>query len=219
MEVTKSVWKCYWKQCTFIALLVICSFMLGFETNAQQISDDIPTVNFLTPEGFIFLAHCPISYLNQETSFQGIPPYNTNSSDDELRRRRLYESYNKRIEVDKKSFNNYIPNRTYLVEVTSRNITVDGASTSLLFYCGLTRQLFQDCNKSFIACSSPGPIFDIPVRQPIDIIWVNNLNPESLPDMSETCMEKNYDGGDTLVPNYCHLMVKKNHSQTFIDPT
>jgi hypothetical protein len=31
-------------------------------------------------------------------------------------------------------------------------------------------------------------------------------------------MEDNY-VPDTLVPNYCHLMVKKNHTQTFLDVT
>jgi hypothetical protein len=141
MVAPKSLLKCYWKQCTFIALLVICSVMLGIETNAHPSTNDIPTVHFLDLKGFIFLAHCPISYLNEDTSFQGIPPFNSDSSD-ELRRRRLYESYNKRIEVDKNSYNNYFPNRTYLVEAISKNITVDGESTSLLFYCGLTRHFY-----------------------------------------------------------------------------
>lgn len=67
------------------------------------------------------------------------------------------------------------------MEVTSITTTVDGTEVSSLYYCGLTKHFYDDCNNSFIACSSPGPIFDIPSRDHIDIIWVNNLNPGSVP--------------------------------------
>lgn len=30
--------KCYWKQCTFLAMLLLCSLMLGYEINASEVN-------------------------------------------------------------------------------------------------------------------------------------------------------------------------------------
>jgi putative component of toxin-antitoxin plasmid stabilization module len=29
-------WRCYWKKCTFLAMLLLCSLMLGYQVNTQK---------------------------------------------------------------------------------------------------------------------------------------------------------------------------------------
>jgi hypothetical protein len=74
-----------------------------------------------------------------------------------------------------------------------------------------------------VGCSSPGPLFDIPTREFIDIIWVNEFDPSILPPPSAggSCLPHDYipDTLDADQINYCTLMSKINRSQTFIDPT
>lgn len=31
-------WICNWKQCTFLAMLLLCSLMLGYEINASEVN-------------------------------------------------------------------------------------------------------------------------------------------------------------------------------------
>lgn len=58
-------------------------------------------------------------------------------------------------------------------------------------------------------------MFDIPTRDPVDIIWINSLNPDHLPDTSGSCL----DTKDPPSSDFCTLMAKINKTQTFLDPT
>uniref|UniRef100_A0A1J3CGV6 Spore coat protein A n=1 Tax=Noccaea caerulescens TaxID=107243 RepID=A0A1J3CGV6_NOCCA len=56
-------------------------------------------------------------------------------------------------------------------------------------------------------------MFDIPARESIDIVWVNNLNQYSVPNTAGSCMDPTAD------QTYCSLMSKINKTQTYSDPT
>lgn len=62
-------------------------------------------------------------------------------------------------------------------------------------------------------------MFDIPARESVDVIWVNRLDPNILPDVSETCFDKNYQPDGKNYSDFCKIMAKINRTQTFLDPT
>lgn len=59
-------------------------------------------------------------------------------------------------------------------------------------------------------------MFDIPTRDPVDIVWINSLNSDYVPDVSTSCLNSTF--AATNIP-YCTLMAKINRTQTFLDPT
>jgi hypothetical protein len=59
-------------------------------------------------------------------------------------------------------------------------------------------------------------MFDIPSRDPIDIVWVNNLNSSMIPSPDGECIDPTYASKNKA---YCTLMAKVNKTQTFLDPT
>lgn len=60
-------------------------------------------------------------------------------------------------------------------------------------------------------------MFDIRTRDPVDIIWVNNLNPDKTPDVGDSsCFNETFFNSNK---DYCTLMGKYNKTQTFLDPT
>lgn len=59
----QSGWRCYWKRCMFLAMLVICSTMLGITINAQLNNGIIS--NEPDPDTFNFWVYCPVSYLKE----------------------------------------------------------------------------------------------------------------------------------------------------------
>uniref|UniRef100_A0A1J3DM87 Multicopper oxidase LPR2 n=2 Tax=Noccaea caerulescens TaxID=107243 RepID=A0A1J3DM87_NOCCA len=61
-------------------------------------------------------------------------------------------------------------------------------------------------------------MFDIPSREAVDIIWVNNLDESAIPPVGNSCMNQSYvpSNNDT---HFCYLMGKVNRTQTFVDPT
>jgi hypothetical protein len=82
-----------------------------------------------------------------------------------------------------------------VVEAQSHNFTFFNNETKRpdvrteLFYCGLVRDFYSTCNNSYMACSSPGPMFDIPDRESVDIVWVNKLDPKYVPTSEGSCMD------------------------------
>jgi hypothetical protein len=92
-------------------------------------------------------------------------------------------------------------------------------SVNELFYCGLVRNFTETCEKSYISCSSPGSMFDIPARKSVDIVWVNRLDPNILPDVKGTCFDMEYQPDGKSWPEFCLLMAKINRTQTYLDPT
>jgi hypothetical protein len=67
-----------------------------------------------------------------------------------------------------------------------------------------------------MACSSPGPMFDIASREMVDVIWVNRLDHNILPDVRGTCLDTK---GKIKDKDYCKIMAKINRTQTYLDPT
>jgi len=49
-----------------------------------------------------------------------------------------------------------------------------------LYYCGLARSWSGDCNNAEFICSSPGPMFYLPVGKSVNIIWINGINSNGL---------------------------------------
>lgn len=96
-------------------MIIICSTVLGFEINAQAPPHIISHQTISDPEDFNFLVFCPISYFNENTAFSG----KLSNEREELRRRRLVETYTNRIKPSAKEDPNFNASRTYLVEVTS----------------------------------------------------------------------------------------------------
>jgi hypothetical protein len=104
--------------------------------------------------------------------------------------------YNYELKVSDPS---YDANSTYVVEArsllfyfntTDKNTGVRTlGNRTELFYCGVVRNYSDVCENSFMACSTPGPIFDIPDRKSVDIIWVNRLDRNILPEVSGTCFD------------------------------
>jgi hypothetical protein len=114
---SQSAWKCYWKRCTFLVMLVICSAVLGFEINAQQGADVIVHEQSLTyPDDFNFLVFCPYSYYSKEASFK-----EKSQPNDELRRRLLSKTYSYSLNVNPKDQANFDANRTFVVEAQSNS--------------------------------------------------------------------------------------------------
>lgn len=63
---------------------------------------------------------------------------------DELRRRRLTQSYRKAAEIVKKRQSVFDLNHTYIVEAVSQEYNDENS----LFYCGLVRQFYDDCSSA-----------------------------------------------------------------------
>ena len=79
----------------FLAMLVLCSAMLGYEINTQGIViPDDKDQKFAQPGEFNFMVFCPISYGNQTLDLR-------EDKNEDLRRRLLMQSYSDRVEVDK----------------------------------------------------------------------------------------------------------------------
>lgn len=80
----------------FLAMLVLCSVMLGIEINAQG-------TTIIGPDGievddFNFLVYCPVSSLKLSDLTDEADSYSGND-EDLRRRRRLFQAYSNRIEV------------------------------------------------------------------------------------------------------------------------
>ncbi len=46
-----------------------------------------------------------------------------------------------------------------------------------LVYCGLATKYYSKCDDNvYFVCSTPGPMFDLKVKQQTDIVWVNSLD-------------------------------------------
>lgn len=77
--------------------------------------------------------------------------------------------------------------RTFQIEVRSYEFTDSTGKTYVeLYYCSIVRGFYDTCNEAFIACSSPGPMFDIPAREHIDVVWINALNSSHIPEGPST---------------------------------
>ncbi len=53
----QGVWRCYWKQCTFLAMILLCSMMFGYEINTQKVDRVIDGKN--VTDNFDFMVFCP----------------------------------------------------------------------------------------------------------------------------------------------------------------
>ena len=95
---------------------------------------------------------------------------------------------------------------TFHVEVHSYEfIDSNGKKSIELFYCSLVRNFYDTCDQSYLGCSSPGPMFDIPAREHIDIVWINALNSSLLPDSTGDCMDSAFASAHK---EFCSLMAK-----------
>lgn len=50
-------WKCYWKQCTFVVMLIVCSLMFGFEINTQKVTRKDGAI-----DNYDFMVFCPVTF-------------------------------------------------------------------------------------------------------------------------------------------------------------
>lgn len=48
-------YNCYWKQCTFLAMLIVCSLMFGYEINTQK------TDRYGVIDNYDFMVFCPVT--------------------------------------------------------------------------------------------------------------------------------------------------------------
>lgn len=47
-------------------------------------------------------------------------------------------------------------------------------SSVLMSYCGFARLKNEtDCSNAQLLCTTPGPMFIVPVNQKINVIWIN----------------------------------------------
>ena len=67
---------------------------------------------------------------------------------------------------------------TYLVFVRAyASNTSDPNSTVLMSYCGYARLMNEtDCSNGQLLCSIPGPMFYVPVKREINVVWINDIN-------------------------------------------
>lgn len=56
----------------------------------------------------------------------------------------------------------------------------DPKSDAQLHYCGLARSWEGTCDNAQFICSSPGPMFYLPVGQSVNIIWINGISSDGL---------------------------------------
>jgi hypothetical protein len=188
---SQSGWRCYWKRCTFLAMLLLCSMMFGYEINTQKVERIVNGQKIV--DNYDFMVFCPATEDDLE-------PYKNN----DLRRRLLTGStYN--IEIDQADTSNYLPGRTYIVKAQSR---MDGTNL-VLEYCGRMKLFNGQCSKEEQCAASP--MFDISTRDSVDIIWVNDL--DNTTQSSGDCVAADSD------PKHCTLMSKVDSTRTFVDPT
>ncbi len=67
-----------------------------------------------------------------------------------------------------------------------------------LFYCGLTREWNGTCQNARFVCSSPGPLFYLPVGKEVTIAWVNNISSNGLNWPVSGCYDPAYNLTDCL---------------------
>lgn len=134
---------------------------------------------------FKFQVHCPISYYSY---------YKPDGFD--LRRLLQTNPYKYGdYEFDSLSIdNNFRPDRTYIVTMVSveKINKVTNKTDAELRYCGLTRAWNGSCKSPSYTCSSPGPMFDFNVNEMVDVVWVNLLNPNLVPNASlqNSCLDQ-----------------------------
>ena len=70
----------------------------------------------------------------------------------------------------------------------------NSSSSGGLFYCGLARKWWEgDCKSAQVVCSSPGPMFYFPVGQAATILFVNDIDPETVNWVPANCYDADSD--------------------------
>jgi hypothetical protein len=86
-------WRCYWKRCTFLAMLLLCSMMFGYEINTQKTVRIGPNGEKLV-DNYDFMVFCPATEDDLKNYSKTVSPPNG-----DLRRRlQTVSSYS--LEID-----------------------------------------------------------------------------------------------------------------------
>ena len=70
----------------------------------------------------------------------------------------------------------------------------------------------KPCEEAELLCLSPGAMFDFEVMKHEDVIWINELNPNNIPENVTGCLS-------TPESPLCKIKSKINPDDTFYHPT
>lgn len=120
--------------------------------------------------------------------------------------------------TDQTLYINFKKNKNVYVVIAKTQPTnaSDPQSPSGLFYCGLARKWWENnCNSAKIVCSIPGPLFKFEVKEEATIIYVNDIQPETVNWVQDAC----YDPENSLDATCTVTQKETSDKCTYYQPT